>query len=329
MRKILKIFVLILTLIILICGYSFLTDKTSLTKWNITYKKSNTSGISWSKFYWAHDSISGRLIEKTAMLIPCTIDGLPNKFILQFDLGDNVTEIYEKSFNSFAALHPKLTSKIQRLKSPLQFWNTKKIVSDISIEFGNIRINTKNAFLYKDYGEEYNNIKNDSTEYRIGTLGADVFQNKVLVIDYPNQRFAICENVPEEYKKISFVNTESDNAGRLLLPMEMRGKKYKVMFDNGSSLFQLSVSDKRIKEFSILPDTDTLQIYAWGKKVKVTGRPLHDSFTLGGQIFSNITVYAVYTEDYLKNICDAMTGNKLFLDKIIIIDFRNKKFGVK
>ena len=44
---------------------------------------------------------------------------------------------------------------------------------------------------------------------------------------------------------------------------------------------------------------------------------------------SNVKVYANHSGLGIDNKTDGMTGNSLFWDKTIIIDFRNKKFGVK
>ena len=101
------------------------------------------------------------------------------------------------------------------------------------------------------------------------------------------------------------------------------------MFDNGSSIFSLIMSDDKINNFSTAASTDTITISSWGRIHNVIGRPLNQEFELAGHTFSNTMVYADYRQDYRTDIYDAITGNALFWDKTIIIDFKNQRFGMK
>ncbi|MEO9021080.1 MAG: hypothetical protein ABI237_07715 [Ginsengibacter sp.] len=263
------------------------------------------------------------------MLIPCKIEGLPYNFTCQFDLGIGATEIDQNSINSFLKVSPDLSKRIKNLKSPLQFWNSRKRFSDLAINFGNVKVATENGFLIKNYGVKYD-VSNlpDNTVYHIGSIGADMFQNKILIIDYPKQRFAICDTLPDSYK-ISFSNMELDKMGRVLLPMELKGKNYKVLFDNGSSIFPLTVDNSQINEFSTLPDIDTFKVNSWGIKHILIGRLMQDSIQLAGHTFSRVEVFTDYRKNQRATWFDAITGNILFWDKTIVIDFKHKKFGIK
>ena len=59
------------------------------------------------------------------------------------------------------------------------------------------------------------------------------------------------------------------------------------------------------------------------------GRPTNNSIILAGTTFNNIKVYADYRKEMRTDKFEAITGNVLFWDKTIIIDFKNRKFGVK
>lgn len=317
-------------IIIIVCGTSWLTDKTHYTtNWAIKNINQDSSGISWTKFEWSNETLGGKYFERVAMLVPCKIEGLPYNFIFQFDLGIGSTEINQKSINSFLKVNPEFSKRIKNLKSPLQFWNSRKRFNDLSINFGNIKASTENGFLKKDYGVKYNvSGMPDSTVYPIGSIGADMFQNKILIIDYPKQRFAICDTLPDSYN-IPFSNMELDKAGRAILPMQLKNKIYKVLFDNGSSIFPLLVDGSRINEFSTSPDIDTLKINSWGVQHDVTGRLIEDSFQLAGHTFSRAEVFADYRKSMRTAGFDAITGNILFWDKTVIIDFKHKKIGIK
>lgn len=259
------------------------------------------------------------------MFIPCQIKGLPYTFKFQFDLGAFHTGLYQ---NSLKSLDPNIKTRIHRLRSPLQFWNNKKVFSDLEFTFGNYKAINKLSYIYEGIGQEIvvnNSLLNDTV--KIGTVGVDLFKNKVLIIDYPNEQFAICDEVPAKYSA-SFSNIEFDQIGRVLLPMKLKAKNYNIMFDNGSSIFPLLVSDNNINKFSTSKNIDTLTIYSWGKYHNVISKFISDSFELAGLRYSNIKVYMDFRKEYRTKTNDGLTGNILFWDKTIIIDFKNKKFGV-
>jgi hypothetical protein len=311
---------------IIICAISFFTDKSRFGKWTIQSIKKDT-GVSWAKFYWVGDSLNGTYYERTAMFIPVRLEGLPYNFSFQFDLGDYRTEFYETNLNSFAAKHPELKDKIGSLKSPLQFWDSNKAVKKLALLLGDLQVSTENCFIRKKYGDSLS-INNATDTFHIGTIGADMFQNKILIIDYPAQRFAICDTVPDVFAT-TFTSIEIDKTGMPILPMRLGNKTYRINFDNGSSLFPITTLAKNINNFSTQPDTDSIRISSWMQYHTVTGRRMIDSFEFGGQSFANVMVYANHSGLGIDPTTDGMAGNALFWDKTIIIDFKNKRFGVK
>lgn len=319
-----KILGLTIFAIITFCGISFLNDKSSFSNWEI---RNTSQAISWAKFEWTNEELGGKHFEKTAMFIPCKIDGIANPVTFQFDLGSDLTGVYENTCRSFYKQTPELEQKIKRFKSVFKFWNNKKCFKNLSIQFGNYSASNKNAFVFEDYGDKVE-IKNAKDTIHIGTIGADIFKNRILIIDYPNKQFAICEKVPEIYNP-KFVDIELDRRGRIILPMTMNNKNYRIMFDNGSSIFPIITDAKNISAFSTSADIDTIQVSSWGQQHSVTGKIIKDNFELAGQKFSNVKVYANHKGIGIDNNTDGMTGNALFWDKTIIIDFKNKKFGVQ
>jgi len=245
------------------------------------------------------------------MDIPARIKGLTYNFTFQFDLGANLTRFYEENTKSVLLQHPNIN-----FKKP-------------GIVFGDFTASSQNCYIQKGYGEAIIlDSLNKNAETRIGTIGSDMFKNKVLIIDYPNQRFSICDTMPSLLCE-KMIDITLDKYGRIILPMLLKGKKFKVLFDNGSSIFSLLTSVDKINNFSTEQDVDTMQIRAWGDFHLVIGRPLKDTFILAGQKYANITAYADHSDKEATDQYDAITGNALFWDKTVVIDFRNKKFGLR
>lgn len=328
MKRSLTIIVLILITFLLLCAYSFLTDKSNFGEWILKSKTPNNNTISWSSFNWVGDTLGTKYFDKAAIMLPAKLDDFTIHFKFQLDLGAS-TVLYEKNVRSLISHLPEMKSKIAGLKSPLQFWNSQIAFKDVSLHFGDNVVHTDNCRIERDYGQALS-FKNstDSSIYELGTIGADLFKDKVLIIDYPNKKWAVCQTLASEYN-VNLIDIELDPEGRVILPMKYKGKHYRIMFDSGSSIFPLITLDKNMPKFSGGPDIDTLAISSWGQIHNVTGKMIADSFELAGHVFSNVKVYANHSGLGIDPNTDGMTGNALFWDKTIIIDFKNRKFGIK
>lgn len=327
MKKILQLSGLIVLAIIVVCGTSLLMDKTTYSSWEINNKNNDEAGISWAAFEWVQGSLNGKTYDRLAMNIPCTVDGLENIVTFQFDLGANLTGVYEKTFNALSASNPELQHKVKRLRSRLQFWNKNRFFDNLNLHFGNYSATCKVAYLFKDFGEDIG-FSGIADTIHLGTIGADLFSNKVLIIDYPNKQFAICDKMPAYYSDC-LTDIELDKRGRVILPMKIHDRSYRIMFDNGSSIFPLITSANNMSNYSTSPDIDTIQISSWGNIHPVTGKLISDTFELAGRRYSHVKVYANHSGFGIDPATDGMTGNALFWNKTIVIDFRNRQFGLK
>jgi len=292
-----------LFVIVLSCSFG----RKQYGKWTVT-SKDQREALPWAPFLWESDSMGGVFFDKYAMSIPAKIQGLPYTFTFQFDLGSNLTRLYSENIRSITAKHPGTDLK------------------KITIDFGDFTASTPLCYIEKDYGESID-LDNGKVS-RIGTIGSDLFQDKVLIIDYPGKRFCISDTIPSAYQT-KMTDIALDKHGRIILPMLLNGRTFKVMFDNGSSIFSLLTSVNNIGTFSTEQDVDTLQVNAWGKPHLIIGRPMKDTMVLGGQSISGFRVYADQNDTGRTREYDAITGNALFWDKTVIIDLKNKKFGVK
>lgn len=320
-----KKWILILPLIVILILIIFQFADQSYSNWQIKNNFESKPAISWVKFEWTSDTLSGRTFEKSAMIIPCKIKGIPNVVTFQFDLGSDLTGVYENTYNSLFAFNR--LPKIKRLKSQLQFWTSDKYLENFELHFGAYTTINKTAYVFDNYGEKIKKYNVNDTIH-LGTIGRDLFKNSVLIIDYQNKRFAICENAPTEYRS-TLIDIELDRTGRVLLPMKFKKKSYKITFDTGSSIFPIITEKKNISKFSNSPDIDTITISSWGKKHDVTGKMITDTFQLAGQKFSFVKIYVNHSGLGIDKQTDGMAGNALFWNKMVIIDFKNKKFGVR
>jgi hypothetical protein len=309
-------------------GYGYNFYRTKYNHWEV--KNTKKSIISWAKFVWTNDSISGRYFDKLSINIPAKMQAIPYALTFQIDLGAN-TILYENALKSIYQADNRYQNIV---KSPLPFYLIQFLKKEGTIEDGLINLGDYQAKCHfipvkRNYGDfiSKENIMGGNTIH-IGTIGADFFQNKILIIDYPSKRLAILDEVPSEYKT-NIIDIELDKSGRVILPMKINKNHYRILFDTGSSLFPIITLSKNTSKFSSNPDIDTLKVSSWGVKHDVTGKMITDTFELAGQSFSNVKVYTNHSGLGIDNSSDGMTGNTLFWDKTIIIDFKHKKFGVQ
>lgn len=293
-------------------------SKIKFGQWTVQNSSTYNANLSWAKFTWANKIVGGKTVERTAMLIPLKIEGLPYNFLFQFDLGSTITVLEGNPLKTILARHPEF----DRMYKQIAF-------KDLTLFFGATKVTSRHCSVMQNQGIQLAASRlTDNLPIRLGSIGADIFQNKILVIDYPNQRFAVCDTLPDSLQA-TFTKITLDEDGRVMLPLRLNEKNYKVMFDNGASLFPLIISADKINDFSTAASTDTITTSSWGTIHNVIGRPLKQQFQLAGQTFSNITVYADYRQDSGTDTYDASAGNALFWDKTVIIDFKNQRFGVK
>jgi hypothetical protein len=289
--------------------------------------------ISWIGFQWEGDSIGNRYFDKLAMFVPFGIDGIPYQFSSQFDLGAPVSMVYGNSFSPLLKEFPEISRKLDTVNKNhvIQGMRTGEI-KDISFYLDTVKFTHQHLAFFKGFGEKYS--IDDFRKKRllhIGTIGSNLFKEKVLVIDFKNHRLAVLDSISNKTEK-GAVNIETEN-GRIKIPVIIDGKKVYVIYDTGSSFATLFLSSYNWNTFRDTTSTlDTITASAWGVEYPILISKTGITINIGDNTFKPETVTAntlkPYYDFYKKEKIIGLMGNKLFYDKTVIIDFKNKKFGI-
>lgn len=297
-----------------------------------TNKPNDLNQYPWFPFSWYSADISGKYFDKLAILVHTKVNDLNADFTLQFDLGSNSTSIYGNTIGSY---YPENEIKSMIIESTKSTTDAGRIVYDtkgLTYHLGKFSIN--DVAIIDKYGES---IHKDSlftkTSKHIGTLGANVFKNKILIIDYPQQKMCVLDSLDSYWEgRVTFVQAQSKR-GRLHIPLEIGGNTYWFLFDTGASLFPVNTNKElwsRIVDGSA--KTDTLIGNSWGEKVTFYGRPIKENVYLGKRLLKKSIAW--YNENKRlqefnksENI-DGLTGNAYFTNDIIVLDFKNTRFGI-
>lgn len=287
----------------------------------------------WVPFNWLGDSIGDKYFENLAMTVPVTIDKLPYKFQMQFDLGAVTTVIYGNTIKPYLAKHPSLNAKLDTTLVFLIEGKRNFMFKNISLKLGKQKFENINIGHFANFGTNIHpdSIKTNTIKH-IGTIAPDLLENKILIIDYPNKRLRITKKIPKEYQDVSFVDLIV-NDGRIFLPFKINEKQEDLLFDTGSSIFSLLTTEEKANNIAQQAISDSLKIPSWGQQITLYGKKVIAPIELGNKKLEDITVFydkEKMMDGFLKeeNIW-GITGNSFFLNNTIIIDYKNKKFGIK
>jgi hypothetical protein len=275
-------------------------------------------------FTWVGDTVNGVWQPHTALLIPVKIKNCPKQFYMQFDLGSPYSLFYGNKLAAIRTRYPKALPP---------FDSSGKLIN-FAFSVGKMPVAAK-QIVVKQFDRSSINWKQKASPEIIGTIGSDLIDAKVFVIDYPGRQLVIADEIPAELRsKLNL--TDFIYARRsIILPATLHGKKTMLYFDTGSSMYPL-LTDKKTAEAIALPNAPLLQskVRSWD-----TFRTANSLATSASIEIANVQV-PVRFSTYMEGVSDSqvgqmmkmgiggMTGNALFLDYILVIDTGKKKFGL-
>ena len=288
----------------------------------------------WIHFEWHGDSIFGKYYPKVAISIPLKIEQLPYNFCGQLDLGAIRTMIYENSFRHFAAQYPWV---IQKLDTPsIPYVNGQKcyFLKGLLLQLDQHSFGKRNIVFVPQFGDEIpKDSINTTSQKLIGTIAPDLFQGKILVIDFPQKRLRLFDQLPKQYSNATFTNALIRN-GRVKFPITIRDSTVYVMFDTGNCLGDLLLDKEIIKKFT-LPNEEAMEYLngkSWGQSITIYSKKV-----VGNIMFNNrkLPVDKLLFTDQDRDVqfdkeekIIGLIGPVLFSNNIVIIDYRKNRFGI-
>ena len=327
-------------------GITFVTSAETLPKLEHTTSHSfftedsiNNSGrvsenLPWIPFEWVGDSIGDRYYDKLGIYLPFSIEGIPHQFKSQFDLGAVNTMVYGNTIAPYLAAYPAIAAKVDTLdRTYLVQGQQVGGIENVTIQLGDVTFADRDLLLFENYGGRLPGDSIASSSVKIGTVAPDLFQDKLLLIDYPNQRIASVDSLPTSLRGEIFYTRFKLEQGRIKIPLTINGETHDFLFDTGASMFHLHVTPE---DWGSIGDTtarvDTVEISTWGEYYDVYGLPIKAEVALGDFPLEGGQVFANPREDFAQFFKEegilGITGNVYFSDYTIIIDYKNQQFGI-
>lgn len=302
--------------------------------WNCsTTQKLEKAKIEWFPFEWEQViTPTNDTLKYGTMKINGKIKGIDKNVSFQFDLGATQTVLYENPLKKIIKDSTYYPFKVNYKKERL--WN-KRIKA---YELDDLEISSE-KFIFKEIKPlllaSYGSKKKQTGIVSVGTIGLDFAKNKYLFINYKERKIGVADTIPiNMQKKISFIEMENTPLKHIVLKIKINNNFYNTIFDTGSSSWSL-ISGKSVfkKVFENTNNViDSINVSSWQKREYFYKVPLETALEFGNKKIDDGFIYYFNdnaTSDYLsKNNISFVMGNALFLNTTVVIDNRNKRFGV-
>ena len=289
----------------------------------------------WIHFDWHGEMIFGKYYPRVAMSVPLKIEHLPYPFCAQFDLGATTTMLYENSFRPFD-LRPPFVLQKQDTTLGLYYLYGKQcfFLKAVNLRLDQTPFPRRNVVLVPDYGETFPaDSMHTASPKLVGTIAPDLFQNKILVIDFARQRMAAFDRLPARYARANFVPSVI-RKGRIKIPVQIGDSTRYLMFDTGNCLADLLLDKESIRLLSDAnePAVESLNGNTWGQAIVYYSKRISQPVFFHGQPLPiKQAMYSDLNEDVQFNHEEkiiGLIGPLLFADKTIIIDYQRSVFGI-
>jgi hypothetical protein len=253
-----------------------------------------------------------------ALLLPVQIKGIKKTFYMQLDLGSPSTILYKKSLQS---IPPELLDGVPFNK------NANHIAMNLILK--RMKISSK-SFRVLDYGDKLD-LENPKAVNIIGTIGTDLLEKRIIILDFRNRRCSFTDKVKEN----GFTPFEFKQR-RILIPAKIENENVKVMYDSGASGYQL-ITSKEIWENYRIPTGKLLseKVNSWGDTLSAISAPANKQIHFGATKLrlSEVTYIegasALNISMMTRSGMQGMIGNKLFLKNRIVLDCKNQMFKIE
>lgn len=263
-------------------------------------------------FVW-QSGYKGKYWDKhMALLIPVALNHAKTKMYMQLDTGSPKSFLYEN--RAIEITYAQDTSR-------------KDIVVEVGAGERKMSLHALNVVKLDSQQKHSSDI--------IGTLGTDFLDKKIVVVDYPNRRLMIFEQITSALEQGLIWSPLIYEQGNLLFPSDILGKSKLLYFDTGSSAFDLLVNKESWLAMAAKDSaSNSYEVESWGRKLTAHSVASTASVKLAG---SELPVqYVTYidgaTDSQINRMMSlgigGMIGNKLFLNSKLVIDTKNKRYGI-
>lgn len=278
-------------------------------------------------FLWEATDLAGRRDPYGAILLPVTLPGETRTFALQFDLGAPTSLFYRGKLESIAQHCGGCLTLVPEPKGRASLRDYTFKLGDLPVTARRIGVRTVG-----DAGIDWDHPETIET---IGTIGADLIDGRVAILDYPGGTLTLTRTVPERLALPAQPPALAYKERRVLLSAILEGRETQILFDTGSSAFEL-LTDANSWARLARPGAanEVLPMKSWDRTLLAHRAPTDAKIELGGR--SLLLGHVTYIEgtSFAQNLLmrwsgmGGMTGNRLFVDKVLVLDVPGGRYAL-
>lgn len=258
-----------------------------------------------------------------AMYLPIQFSGIPDTFYLQFDTGAPSTLLYKKSMLAIRERYP----------DQMGYLDSTSVTTEQTFLLGQMEVHSPQ---FKLYDREEKPIDWESgRKVKIGTLGADIIDKKLTVMDFQKHRCFFGSQLPDFGQSLEFHELKF-NLRKVLIPAEVAGKKRKLLHDSGTSGFEFITNKKnwnRLSKAGAEPQ-EAFKVRSWKKQL--TAFNIASDRQIDFESMSIPLQQVTYIEgtSFLQRLgvqltgMGGMIGNQIFLGKVLVLDCPKRKYAL-
>jgi len=328
MKYIKRILLVLLTLIIVggIGGYFYFKNKfmkappSTMTIVNIGEP---------FNFIWSAEKVNDKIEPHAALLVPVTIPGVDRTFYMQFDTGAPSTVF---SYRNLLSINEKYGDIFQ-----IDTVDNQVRVVDASFKVGTVDIKASSVN-FRGMGKEID--WSDSTSVvTLGTIGSDFMEKHALIMDFKNKQIALQESLPESFERTTEFLPFTFDGRKVFLTAKVNGEPASLWYDSGSSAYELVVDEDTFMEMAKQgAQKESFSANSWGSKIPgytiesegiiefgTTKVPLNRVTYFDWP--NKLMVWTMKASNFGGDL-GGQTGNKLFLNKTLVLDAPNLRYAV-
>lgn len=280
-------------------------------------------------FIWRGMDINGTYEPNIAMYVPVHLPGIDRTFYMQFDTGAPSTVMY---YEAVRAINEKYGNVFD-----LDTTDGVVHVSDAEFNVGTTKVKAAEVHFRGKLNTV--NLADTNAIIKIGSIGSDFIENHTLIMDFKTNQLALKESMPKALESSAQFLPLTFEGRKVFLSAELNEEPASLWYDSGSSAFELIVEEKTFEKLAAPgAERNTFEGSSWGNGITV-----HNIKSDGAFKFGDVEVpltYATYMEwpnklqaliiklSNLGGDLGGMTGNKLFLDKVLVLDASNLRYVV-
>lgn len=276
-----------------------------------------------TRFAW-HASGTEPVNPHAGLLVPVRLPGCPRTCYLQFDTGSTSTLLYANSLAALRKQYPATAEYLSPQADTLR--NVTFSLGQSTVQASWLRV--------LEYGAT--EVPADSAaHFIIGSLGADVLDGRVLVLDYARQQFSLSTQLPDSLTSHTAFVPLSYEGRRVILTAQVLGKEEKLLFDSGSSAFSL-ITSQAIWQNMARPQApvQTGASNSMGRKLTTYTTATAEAMQINSATLPLGTVTYIEGTSLMQNTLmrfsgmGGMLGNKAFEQHTIVLDMSGGRFGL-